>query len=61
MDFHQVNVFLEAEKVQCHLKPEHPLHSPMKLDKNNDAAAYGIPIVWHLCTIFTQKQNIARD
>lgn len=43
MDFCQVNGFLEAEKVQWHLKPEHVLHSPMKLDKKNDEArAYGI-------------------
>lgn len=57
--------FLEAENVQCHLKPEHLLRSPMKLDKKNDEAAYRIPMkvifVQHICTMFRWKQNITRD
>lgn len=44
MDFQQVNVFSEAEEVQCHQKSEHLLCSPVKLDKKNDEAGYRIPM-----------------
>lgn len=65
MDFHQVNVFLEVEKVQCHLKSEHLLCSRVKLDKKNDEAGYRIPmkatLVQHLHAMFTWKQKYGQS